>query len=134
MKATIKKPADIEIAAVNIQVAVRYGDEDMPFDFPHRKDDMWDITVDIDTGRIRDWPADRAEDVYMKVCDCGSYYLLDAAGKRVGFIENDYVPHGVVPGEYGDYIDLQINEDGVITNWPKKPNVAKFFASDADDD
>jgi hypothetical protein len=29
----------------------------------------------------------------------------------------DYVPHEIVPGEYGDYVELEINSDGAIDNW-----------------
>ena len=50
-------------------------------------------------------------------------------GVIVGSMEQEYVPHGVVPGEYGDYIHLNIDSDGTIANWPKKPNVKAFFSS-----
>lgn len=47
-------------------------------------------------------------------------------------IENDYVPNSLLPGKYGDYLALDINEDGVITNW--KPNISfkEFFPEDND--
>ena len=41
-------------------------------------------------------------------------------------IVQDYVPHGVVPGEYGDYVILKIDK-GRIVNWPAKPDVSEFF-------
>lgn len=126
MKAHVTRKVEIEVATVDISVAVRYGDEDMPYDFPKRSGDVWSITVDIDTGTIRNWP-NYVANVHMKVCDCGTYTLRDQAGKEVAKIVQDYVPHGLIPGEYGDYIIMAIDACGVITNWPKKPNVDEFF-------
>lgn len=59
--------------------------------------------------------------------------VADAAAPDFGVLatlENEYVPNGIVPGEYGDYIDLKINADGIITNWPKNPDCSKFFPED----
>jgi hypothetical protein len=42
-------------------------------------------------------------------------------------IEQNYVPHGLIPGEYGDYVSLKINEQGIITNWPKHPDIREFI-------
>ena len=41
--------------------------------------------------------------------------------KVIAQIENDYVPK-CIPGEWGDYVDFQINAAGVITNWGEKCN------------
>ena len=132
MKTTVMRPVEVEIVAVKIHVAVRYGTDDMPMDFPGREGDMWRITVDIDTGKIDGWPKGVERDLYMKVCDDGSYYLLDGENRCVAGLENEYVPHGVVPGEFGDYIDLHIQPDGVIENWPTYPNVDEFFGGNND--
>lgn len=122
----IRCTKEVELKHIEIEVNVRYGEEDMPNDFPFRKGDLWQVIVDIDSGKIVNWPVGVSGDVYMKVCDEGCYRLLDADGKTVLSIEQNYVPHGIVPGKYGDYIDLKINGDGVITNWPKKPNLDDF--------
>lgn len=127
MKVTVKKPVTINIKTIRIIVAVRYGDEDMPFDFPFRNDDTWDISVDVDTGKIMDWPQGVEYDLHMKVCDCGSYWLYDENGEQVGANGEDYAPNTIVPGSYGDYIEMKIAADGTITNWPKKPRVSAFF-------
>jgi hypothetical protein len=130
MKFTVTKPVEIDIKYVRIAVPIRYGDEDIPYPFPGRIGDMFDITVCIETGKIVAWlDCHPGGDIYMKVVDCGLYYLLDASFGIVASIENDYVPHGVVPGDYGDYIDLKI-VDGVIVNWPKKIDVSAFFRGD----
>ena len=127
MKTTINKPVEVNIRWVNITVPVRYEDEDIPYDFPLRSNDVWRATVDIDTGRINDWPEGKSGRLQMKVTDCGVYTLRDEDNQVVAEIEQGYVPHGVVPGSFGDYIELQINEQGVITNWPKHPDLDAFF-------
>lgn len=127
MKLTINKPTEVEVTAVRIVVAVRYGEDDIPNDFPLRRGDIWEAVVDIATGKIRDWPVGQEGNLRMKVCDEGSYYLIDPVGATVASIKDDYVPHELIPGEFGDYIDLEINEDGIITNWPKNPELSTFF-------
>ena len=129
MKVTIAVPAEVEITHVRIEVAVRYDEEDIPNDFPLREMDMWKATVEIDTGKILDWPQGKAGDMRMKVCDQGCYFLLNAKGETLLSIEEGYVPNELVPGEFGDYIDLKINEQGIITNWPKEPSIEAFGAN-----
>ncbi len=130
MKFTVQRPVEIDIKFVRIEAAVRYEEEDIPNDFPFRIGDMWNVLVDIETGIIIDWPQGRTADVHMKVCDEGSYYLLDAKKNVVASIEQDYVPNGIVPGSYGDYIEMTILEDGRIKEWPKKPKMDEFFGDE----
>lgn len=135
MKVTVMKPVEVEAAAISIFVPVRYGDEDMPFDAPGRAGDVWRAIVDIDTGKIRDWPGG-ALDMDMKVCDCGEYILLDRDGHNVAEILNDYVPE-CVPNGYGDYLTLSITEDGTVTNWNEHCDAeavrVSFFPTDDDE-
>lgn len=127
MKATVLIPTEIEIKYIDVSLAVRYDDEDIPYDFPLREGNMWNATIEIDSGKIKDYPHNHPYKIFMKVVDQGIYILCDENRKEVARIENNYVPHGVVPGEYGDYVDLNINEHGIITNWPKNPDVSEFF-------
>lgn len=130
MKATIKVEKEIEIDSIRVSLPVRYEEEDIPNNFPLRKGDMWCAQIDLDTGAIRGWPKGQSGELSMKVCDEGTYTLLDKCGGAVSCIEQNYVPHGVVPGKYGDYVELIINADGIITNWPKRPAVSCFFEQD----
>jgi hypothetical protein len=98
----------------------------LPTDFPLLKGKTWKAQVDIDTGRIMGWPAGEEREMFVKVCDAGVYTLLDSDWNTVA-VKDGYVPHGVVPGEYGDYVHLKINGEGVITNWPENPDVKEFF-------
>ena len=68
--------------------------------------------------------------MFTKVVDCGTYTLCDYALNTIAQLKEEYVPHGVVPGEDGDYIELNIDKNGIITNWPKNPDVSKFFPED----
>ena len=126
MYATFKIEVEREITKVKIEVPVRYDEEQIPYDFPLRSGDMWNAIVDIDSGQIDDWPKGKSGNLFLKVCDSGSYTLIERNGNEPLSIYADYVPHGLIPGEYGDYIDLKINEDGVITNWPSSPDVSEF--------
>lgn len=136
MKAIVTKPVEIEVSTILIDIAPRYigdtADDDVPSDMPLLDGENWRATVNIDSGQILDWPEGEERRFWCKVCDAGNYVLFDPESNEVGNIENGYVPHGVVPGEYGDYIDLKIGGDGVITNWPESPNLDDFFSSDED--
>lgn len=140
MKITIKVPKEIEITHILIDVPVEYGDEEIPLDFPLRQvghiRDRWSATINIDTGKIENWPSDAgARELFLTVRDAGTYTLL---GKSEGFncilehakISEDYVPNRLIPGEYGDTIRLKIAADGTITNWHKKPDVSAFFGNE----
>ncbi len=137
MKITIKRPVEIEITHIRLELPVRFEEEDMPNDFPLRVKDRWVATIDIATGYIEGWPAGREGEFYMKVCDEGGYTLLARSPEGVereivAQLDKEYVPHGVVPGEYGDYVHLKINGHGFITNWPrpKALNFEKFFPNE----
>lgn len=129
MKFTVTTPVEIDIDHVVIDVPVNGGDEEMPFDFPGRVGNYWAVLVDIATGQIAQWPQGTpACHLYMKVVDTGCYALYSADSDiPLADLDEEPVPHGVIPGEYGDYIDLHIDENGVVTNWPKKPDVSEFF-------
>lgn len=57
-----------------------------------------------------------------KVCDSGTYFLLDKDKKTICKIA-DYVPNSLIPevDGCGDYIRLRINEDDMI-NWFEEPD------------
>jgi len=120
----IKK--EVDITTVSVALPCRYEDEDIPFDFPLRNGDMWNAMIDIDTGRIHDWPKGKTGDMFMKICDTGIYKLFDSNQMQVAKIDDGYVPNNLIPGEYGDYVDFKIDEDGKIKNWPSNPNFSDF--------
>lgn len=106
----------INIAAIKVVVPINYGEEDIPNDFPLRHGDIWIATIDIEPGKIRDWPAGVGEQkMFMKV-DGGSYYLIGQDCRHLLAIEGNYVPC-CIPGDSGDYIDFKISADGSVENW-----------------
>ena len=132
MKIKVEKTIKVEVdlSFVRIQVPVRYQDEDIPYDFPNRKNDWLDLTINADTGEILDFPKNFSYNVNMKVVDEGTYILLDQNKNEIAKIEQDYVPK-VIPGEWGDYINLII-ENGYVKNWKKinEHHVRDFFIKD----
>lgn len=124
MKISIKK--EVEVKYLKLRVAVRYEEEDMPNDAPLREGNSWCAIINLHTATIRGWPKGRALSFRnMKICDEGIYILLDDNGVEVTRIEG-YVPNKLLPGAYGDYLNLDIDEDGKITNWLSNPTLGNF--------
>ncbi len=126
MKLLLKVLVEKEVKSVKISVPVNYGEEDIPNDFPFRNGDMWEAEIDIETGSVKDWPIGKSGDLKMKVVDMGTYTLLDEKGEEVAKIENDYVPNELIPGRFGDYVDLSIDENGKVKNWYDNPELTDF--------
>lgn len=135
MKVKIKVEKEVELKTLLIKAEVLYwedatvnGVKDESGDLiPCRVKDEWCPEIDIDSGLILNWAKGVSADVHYNVCDAGSYYLNDENGNVVLSIEDDYVPNKLIPGEYGDYIIMNINEDGFITNWSKNPDIIDFL-------
>jgi len=127
MKTTVEIKKEVEIKTLKVVAGVRYwedatvdGIEDEDGDLiPCRDGDAWCPIIDIDSGIITNWTQGVKADVHYKVCDSGSYYLLDAEGAVVLAIEDNYVPKMMCPKEngFGDYIIMEIDETGKIANW-----------------
>ena len=126
MKVTIKVEKEVEVKYLRVTLPVRYEKEDMPSDFPMRHGDIWQALINIDTGHISCWSQGQEGKFYMKVCDSGTYELFDLEMNSIIEIQ-DYVPNGLIPGKYGDYVDIKIDKEGFITNWPKEPDLSEFF-------
>ncbi|KYG76925.1 hypothetical protein AWW68_18890 [Roseivirga spongicola] len=120
----VKVIEDKEVNFLAVDAGVRYwedatvnGVEDVDGTLiPLRRGDRWRPIIDLSTGIIKDWEIGKKASVHYKVCDDGSYYLLDKDEKVVTSIKNNYVPSLLCPHEngYGDYIIMDINENGSI--------------------
>jgi hypothetical protein len=85
---------------------------------------LWEPRIELETGRVIDWPQGTTADIHYKVCDQGEYWLEDADGKRLKW-KGSYVPNDLLAigdNGYGDYIILKINADGMIEGW-KAPSI-----------
>lgn len=126
MKIRVPTTIELDVAAIRVMAEVRYwedatvnGVEDTDGTLiPLRVGDLWQPVIEIETGRVRDWPEGTTADVHYKVCDAGAYELLDANGRIVA-LRDGYVPDFLAVNEsgYGDYIILKIGSDGLIEGW-----------------
>lgn len=114
-----------EIEAVYVDVAFPVDDDDMAPDAPGRDRNTWAVRIILANGMIPYWPIGKKLSLWLKVRDEGVYVILDQAGNELARREC-YVPHNLIPGEDGDYVDLRINEHGVIMNWPRDANLSDF--------
>ena len=87
---------------------------------------MWSGIVDLKTHNLLNWKSEYGN-LYLqaKVCDSGTYFLLDKDKKAICKIAG-YVPNGLIPDsdDCGDYIRLS---DGTIENWPENPDYSDFI-------
>ena len=126
MKFERKEVVEYDVEKVRCTMNVRYwedadvnGVEDSEGDkIPLRKGDTWDITIDLESGIIENWTKGVTASVHYKVCDAGAYQLIDYDGNVMA--ERDhYVPSFLAPkgGGYGDYVVINIDENGYIEDW-----------------
>jgi len=135
MKILITEPKEYDVKTLVVEAGVRYwedatidGVEDENGDLiPCRKGDLWNPIIDIDKGIIKNWEAGKTAEIHYKVCDAGTYRLLDVKDTVIVSIENNYVPQVLCPGDngYGDYIIMDIDANGLINNW--NPSFNEFF-------
>ena len=127
MKVTVYKPVELEIHTVRIEVELH---DDVSESLPKHlfnDDGELDLLIEVDTGKVVSWQGSEPVNIHDKVRDNGVYTLFGSDGLEVVKIDNYSVPNNLIPGDYGDYINLEINSDGFVTNWPKYPSVLEFF-------
>lgn len=133
MKITITEPREVEVKQLQVKANVRYFEDglvngkedsnDSPT-MPCVEGDLWKPLIDIETGQILNWRQGVTASIHYKVCDQCSWELKDESGKVVLSMEDDYVPETLYPKEngYGDYIIMDIDENGVIADWDFDPS------------
>lgn len=160
MKLTIKIIKEVEAKFIQVDTCVRYwhdtevnGDYDIDFMATKGKGEPkipcavkvkdepeshicsdhwhWKPLIDIETGQIVNWTKGVTGNVLYKVCDEFACDVLDAERNTV-FSYEGYVPDFMCPREegYGDYIDMEIDEDGFIKDWDKQEVWNKFNAEE----
>ena len=80
------------------------------------------FTVDVDTGRILDWPDSKLYvKVNMRAIDTGSYDFYDKDDNKI-YEEQGYVPDflGISSPAYGDDICFDTDANGFILDWKEK--------------
>lgn len=139
MKKEITVTKEVDVKYIQVSAGVRYwedaevnGVEDKEGELiPFRDGDNWTPIINVDSGGILNWPKGVVAKIHYKVCDDGTYGLLDEFQALI--IERDgYVPNILAPNGdgYGDYIILNVNVDGFVENW--KPNLDDFMDGDTE--
>lgn len=126
MKCFIMEKREVDAKFLKVSAEVRYwedaivnGIEDIAGDLiPCRDGNNWCPLIDIDTGEILNWKKGVTAKIYYKVCDCGIYSLLDNNESEIisidGYVINEL---SIKKCGYGDYIILDILENGKIDKW-----------------
>ena len=128
MKVKIKIEKEVELKTLQLKAKVRYWndtevnetpDTENGDNIPCKNGNLWMPTIEIETGKILNWKQGVKSNVHYKVCDCCGWDLLDENNEIVLSEEDGYVPDTLCPKErgYGDYIIMDINEDGFISNF-----------------
>tara|TARA_R100000951_G_scaffold110053_1_gene107771 strand:- start:2060 stop:2464 length:405 start_codon:yes stop_codon:yes gene_type:complete len=134
MKLKVMQEVEIDAAKVRIEFSPRYmSEEDCAFNenTPMLENGVFSITYNIETGAIDGWPKDEPMEIHEKVVDGGSYYLLDSEGNELASIIENYVP-SCITNDYGDYLIINIDTNGVYANRQESQKVRCFFDSDED--
>lgn len=144
MKITINKPTDFEAKFLKVDAGVRYWDDGyindvedcdsingspkMPcaefvgeqYRILRGRKWRWRPLIDIEAGQIVNWTKGTTANVHYKVCDDFQCEILDA-DKNVITSYEGYVPKVMCPKDngYGDYIIMDIDENGFIQGWRK---------------
>lgn len=80
---------------------------------------VFQLKIDLDNGHIENWPKGYAMNIYWKICDQGVYEYIDENGNIIEKLDCDYVPDylAIEDDGYGDYVIINIDENGNIKNW-----------------
>lgn len=126
MRAVITKLIEVDVVFLQASCGVRYW-EDASVDgvadesgdlIPCRNGDNWKPLIAVDTGVIRNWTPGKTAEIHYKVCDDGTYTLLDGNLAPIKQVSG-YVPKIMCPEEngYGDYVIMKVDAEGRIANW-----------------
>lgn len=139
MKAQIKITKTVDLVTLHVKAGVRYW-EDTTVNgvkdengtlIPCREGDYWCPIINIETGIITNWTKGTTASTHYKVCGDGVYTLKDETG-NVEVIKDYYVPDilDLYDDSYGDYIILNIDENGQIADWNNNPSIEDFLCSE----
>ncbi|MFK2341668.1 hypothetical protein ACIXN4_10450 [Bacteroides fragilis] len=147
MKITINKPTEFEAVYLKVDAGVRYWEdtivngirdidlyesngigsplipcavqikEEPDYNIYYR----WRPIITIETGRIVNWMQGTTANVHYKVCDDFICDIVDEDDSAIVSYDG-YVPKIMCPADkgYGDYIIMNIDENGFIQGWNKE--------------
>lgn len=140
MKVIVNRPVELDIKTLFVKAHVRYPEDAMIQEGPDDawgEDDAnqpkmpcmsyvdckyegwyWCPVIDLATGRIINWKQGVRASISYKVVDEFECYITDTDDKIVTRYEG-YVPSfmAITDEGYGDYVYLEIDENGMIADW-----------------
>ena len=108
-------------------------------DIGYKPSDYWCLEIDVETGKVKDWPKDFCIETFFKICDDGLYQLIDEEGNVVWDSVKTryyYVPDFLALEDegYGDYMYLNIDGEGNIEHWEEaKSRIMDILEKDDDE-
>ena len=137
MKVKVLRETEVDVARIHVSAYVRYwedsevnGESDvdlyenkdatpnMPCAEKENDEWYWCPEIDVETGQILNWEKGVTASIHYKVCDEFACTIYDVNNEEVGHYY-EYVPSFMCPASEGcgDYIMMNINEDGFIEDW-----------------
>ena len=146
MKVKVKQEVVLDATTILVNANVRYlengtvnGVEDsedtpnMPCMVKGEEGYCWMPIIDIETGQILNWREGTTAEIDYSVCDEFNCKVFDKKGGVHVKIKDysGYVPDFMCPKAdgYGDYIIMDIDENGYIQDW-NKDNVREFIENE----
>lgn len=126
MKIKFSATIEFDIKYLQVEVGVRYwedsdlnGEADENGLMPCKDGEYWKPLIDIENGVVINWDKGNKANIHYKVCDDGSYSILGPNKELITSKKDCYVPKILCPKKegYGDYIIMDIDENGLIANW-----------------
>ena len=104
-------------------------DDDFTPPMLNTEDLLLEVVVDLENRKVLNWNYEEGYlRMWAKVCDGGTYTLLDKNRTPLWQIDG-YVPNKLIPPfekGSGDYIELAVESDGTIRDWPATPDFSEF--------
>ena len=118
----------MEIQKVKVKAKIQYwedtevngiDDTENGDNIPCKLGELWCPVINVATGVIENWEIGKTAKIHYKVTNGCGWELLDENGTVVQSQDDGYVPDTLCPAErgYGDYIIMNINENGQIDKW-----------------
>ncbi len=103
-------------------------------DIGYKENDYLELIIDIDEGKVLNWPDGFCLNTHYKVCDDGEYVFLDKDMNEVVNITKEYKEYYVPDflsledeGD-GDYVCIDIDGQGNIKNADlMRSRISRFF-------
>ena len=104
-------------------------DEEFSPPMLNRETSFLEITIDLKERKVLNWNYKYGYlRMWAKVRDSGIYRLLNSTKEPIWQIKG-YAPNKLIPPfekGCGDYIELEIEDDATIVNWPDSPDFTDF--------